>query len=291
MQIPNRVNYVCWIEDLIGLQRENVVGIDISIEYATKNVARNNLQDRISIVKNLDADKTLPLDLFPDPSQSYDFCMCNPPFFESDDDYLESLGFKLDAPAAALSATDNELTTPGGEVQFVKKMIDESKELQKRVRWYTSMLGKKSSVNSITAYLRECSILNFTVATFRQGRTFRWAVAWSHHLEHAPKGKNPRRAKAKQMQAQAQDPSASSASIVAEYSSQEPVLGFELEVRATDPLLARENSAKKQRVNASHPPVEWDKVATVEVSWLVGKDRELFESFVKHLRSRLEGAK
>ncbi|KAG0265747.1 hypothetical protein BGZ95_003230 [Linnemannia exigua] len=46
------------------------------------------------------------------------------------------------------------------------------------------MLGKRSSVDTIIAYLKEKKITNYTLTTFRQGRTSRWAIAWSHGNAH-----------------------------------------------------------------------------------------------------------
>ncbi|KAF9208268.1 hypothetical protein BGZ49_009320 [Haplosporangium sp. Z 27] len=145
-KIPNRVNYICWIEDLMYLDFENLIhGIDM-----------------------------------------YHFCMCNPPFYEDENEIKESFEAKIELPSAICKGTSNEMMTVGGEVQFVKQMIDESLQLQTRIRWYTSMLGKKSSVDKIIDHFKECNIPNYTLTTFHQGRTTRWGVAWSFGQEHAP---------------------------------------------------------------------------------------------------------
>lgn len=72
------------------------------------------------------------------------------------------------------------MVTDGGEVAFVLRMIDESHLLQDRVQWYTSMLGKFSSVELIINRLKEKKIDNYAVTEFIQGsKTRRWGVAWS----------------------------------------------------------------------------------------------------------------
>ena len=72
------------------------------------------------------------------------------------------------------------MVTPGGEVAFVSRMIDESKVLKDRCQWYTSMLGKYSSVEIIVDNLRGVGVDNWAVKDLVQGnKTRRWVVAWS----------------------------------------------------------------------------------------------------------------
>ena len=72
------------------------------------------------------------------------------------------------------------MVTPGGEIAFVSRMIDESKVLKDRCQWYTSMLGKYSSVEIIVENLRGAGVENWAVKDLVQGnKTRRWAVAWS----------------------------------------------------------------------------------------------------------------
>ncbi|CCD52822.1 similar to DUF890 domain protein [Botrytis cinerea T4] len=68
----------------------------------------------------------------------------------------------------------------GGEVSFVSQMIVESLQLRDGVQWYTSMLGKFSSLSKVIEQLKEYKVDNYAVTEFIQGtRTRRWAVAWS----------------------------------------------------------------------------------------------------------------
>ncbi|KAF9138999.1 Methyltransferase-like protein 16 [Mortierella sp. GBA39] len=212
--IPNRLNYVCWIEDLLDNEStKEIHGIDIgtgasciypllacsrnknwkmvatdiddrSISFAESNVKRNHLDNAIKIIKNSSTD-TFPAILFKDPEQRYDFCMCNPPFYKDEQDIQDSLEGKEGQPSAVCKGTTNEMITTGGESQFVKQMVTESIVHGQRIRWYTSMLGKRGSVDKVIAYLKEKKILNYTLTTFRQGRTSRWAIAWSHGNAHA----------------------------------------------------------------------------------------------------------
>jgi 23S rRNA (adenine1618-N6)-methyltransferase len=67
----------------------------------------------------------------------------------------------------------------GGELAFVRKMVDESVELQGAVHWYTSMLGRKNTLKALKLHLHQLPITAMRTAQLTQGRTMRWAVAWS----------------------------------------------------------------------------------------------------------------
>jgi len=106
--------------------------------------------------------------------------MCNPPFYASTGELLSSAMAKSRPSHSACTGADVEMVTPGGEVAFVSRMIEESKILKNRCQWYTSMLGKYSSVEIIVERLRVVGIENWAVNDLVQGnKTRRWAVAWS----------------------------------------------------------------------------------------------------------------
>lgn len=72
------------------------------------------------------------------------------------------------------------MVIPGGEVAFVSRMIDESLVLKEQVQWYTSMLGKASSISEVVERLKSVGADNWAVTEFVQGhKTRRWAVGWS----------------------------------------------------------------------------------------------------------------
>lgn len=76
------------------------LGTDIderSIKYAKENVDRNNLQDRITVQHNPDPNKIFILD---DDVPVYTFSMCNPPFYNSQEELDQGLLNKELEPSA-----------------------------------------------------------------------------------------------------------------------------------------------------------------------------------------------
>jgi 23S rRNA A1618 N6-methylase RlmF len=145
------------------------VGTDIdqeSLQHAQINIDANpDFKSCITLVHNSDASKIIDHVI---DEKNYDFVMCNPPFFDHDE--------VLDKNC---QATDNELKTSGGEAEFVKIMIDDSITFGDRIVWYTSMLGKKSSLVPIKQYLAQVGINQVYTTAFVQGKTRRWGIAWT----------------------------------------------------------------------------------------------------------------
>lgn len=155
----------------------------------------NNLQNRILLLKTKTGETLIPIGRMNSdrylqtdpiimeiiwPTFRIDFTMCNPPFYESRAEMLTSAEAKKRPPFTACTGSECEMVTIGGEVAFVSRMIDESLILKDRVRWYTSMLGKLSSVAIIQKKLKELDIDNYAIAQFVSGnRTRRWGIAWS----------------------------------------------------------------------------------------------------------------
>ncbi|TFK45324.1 S-adenosyl-L-methionine dependent methyltransferase [Heliocybe sulcata] len=215
--VPNRLNYILWLQDVLGETgeepRSDVRGMDIgtgasaiypllacrldprchfvatevderSYAHALHNITQNGLEDRIQLVRVPKDGSVLQLSLFPD--FTFDFTMCNPPFYTSKAEVDASAEAKLYKPNAVCTGGDVEMITLGGESAFVKRMVDESLEIRGRCRWYTSMLGKLSSVAEVIQYLRQHEIDNYGVTEFVQGYTRRWAVIWSFGYIHLP---------------------------------------------------------------------------------------------------------
>ncbi|KAF8823648.1 hypothetical protein HHX47_DHR9000451 [Lentinula edodes] len=149
-----------------------------SFVTARQNISTNKLGDRIQIVQS-HATSPILLPLHLDKERRFDFTMCNPPFYSSLQEVLQSAEAKQYRPNAVCTGAEIEMITSGGESAFVGKMVIESLDIRERCKWYTSMLGKLSSVTEVVDILKSHSIDNYIITEFVQGQTRRWAVGWS----------------------------------------------------------------------------------------------------------------
>ncbi|CAZ80176.1 unnamed protein product [Tuber melanosporum] len=156
-----------------------------SLEYARENVRRNkekvgDLDERIMVLDNSPDDDIFPVGKLG--IEMLDFTMCNPPFYASIDDMLDSARQKDLPPSSACTGTTTEMVCPGGETSFVALMLNQSLQfcsiLGFKNTWYTSMLGKRSSVESLVPEIK-LHTQNYAITEFKQGSTRRWGVAWS----------------------------------------------------------------------------------------------------------------
>ncbi|VDN04745.1 unnamed protein product [Thelazia callipaeda] len=214
-RIPQRLNYLLFIDDLLKINgiSKDALGIDIgtgascvyallgakqynwkflatdsdpfAVEVASRNVERNCLNEKIEVVQDV---------VFSRPEAEFTFCMCNPPFYEYGESeekfrYLKenvltnviggSSCSDRPAPHSATVARSNELAVTGGEIAFVSRLIEDSFILQNTVKFYSSMVGKKSSLVELRKKLGRCLNVRSIVTRLCQGKTHRWVLAWT----------------------------------------------------------------------------------------------------------------
>ncbi|XP_021934839.1 methyltransferase-like protein 16 isoform X2 [Zootermopsis nevadensis] len=219
--LPLRLNYLLWIEDLmhfsVNLREGQIKGCGAScvypllastankwqmlateldcesVNWARKNVARNGLEDFIT-VKQVDAGTILKGAL--DMDHTYDFTMCNPPFFRSEteaDSSSKSRSNSRTLPRNGKTGSLSEVVVQGGELAFIRQMIQESVEMRNMVKIYSTMVGHKSSLNALKSELEKAGVASSAQTEFCQGHTTRWGFAWTFlselNFEVLPKSK------------------------------------------------------------------------------------------------------
>ncbi|CAH0585647.1 unnamed protein product [Chrysodeixis includens] len=206
--LPLRLNYILWLEDLLNaIQRTNdVKGIDIgtgacaiypllaavrnkwhmlgtesdpeSLSKAEENIQKNSLQELIKLRKN-DTKSVIAHVFTTEENEVYDFCMCNPPFYSNLQELCESRSPARLPPKNGFTGSPQELITEGGELEFCRKLIQESKQHKDNVLLFTTMIGHKYNLNVLIQDLK-CEGMGFTHTEFCQGRVTRWAIAWTY---------------------------------------------------------------------------------------------------------------
>ncbi|KXN86743.1 Putative methyltransferase-like protein C27D7.08c [Leucoagaricus sp. SymC.cos] len=163
-----------------------------SYSCAERNIQNNQLDDRIRLTR-ASPDKPILFPLENHTGPPFDFVMCNPPFYSSRAEVARSAEVKEFPPNAAsnfsyvCTGADTEMIyPPGGEAAFIGQMVDESERHGTKCRWYTTMVGKMSTMSEIIFMLRKRSIRTYALTEFVQGQTRRWGIAWSFTNEHLP---------------------------------------------------------------------------------------------------------
>lgn len=180
------------IYPLIGSQEYtwNFVASDINPD------ALNNLQSIMQANRQLS--KKIELRIQKDPAQIFhnilqqgewfDLSMCNPPFHTSAAEAQsgtikkwQNLGKTASQAKANLNfgGQSAELWCPGGELQFISQMIEESRQFSTQCFWFSSLISKSSNLDAIKNKLKQAQVLEQKVVTMQQGSKQSRFVAWT----------------------------------------------------------------------------------------------------------------
>ncbi|XP_030531892.1 U6 small nuclear RNA (adenine-(43)-N(6))-methyltransferase isoform X3 [Rhodamnia argentea] len=178
------------VSDLIEIRKvdtciDAVLGEDSSKEdllfCGSKSICGNSIGRELAPISSSTCDDAVEEKSYSGPpilfgvirdGETFDFCMCNPPFFES----MEEASLN---PKTSCGGTPQEMVCPGGEKAFITRIIEDSVRLKHSFRWFTSMVGRKSNLKSLIAKLREVGVTIVKTTEFVQGQTCRWGIAWS----------------------------------------------------------------------------------------------------------------
>lgn len=122
--------------------------------------------------------------------ENFELSICNPPFHNSPDDVIavsQRKWNKLGKPGAGKSAQPRlnfggggtELWCNGGERAFVKRMIEQSTAIPKRVMWFTSLVSQADNLVHIEAALKKAKVVDSRIIPMAQGQKTSRFVAWT----------------------------------------------------------------------------------------------------------------
>lgn len=169
------------------------VGTDInpnSLANAQKILGQNpDLSENIQLKLQPNSDLIFKNIISKD--DQFTFSMCNPPFHESEEEAM--LGNrrknnnlrkkKVEKTNLNFSGNASELWCEGGEMAFIKKMINESVEFSSQVLWFTSLVSKKDNLHQLTTLLKNLKVTEFKIIEMAQGQKISRILAWTFILK------------------------------------------------------------------------------------------------------------
>jgi 23S rRNA (adenine1618-N6)-methyltransferase len=158
----------------------------VSIETAKKIVEANPLlKDKVDFVLQEDHGSIFHGIL--NKEDRFDLTFCNPPFHSSTQEAEKGSrrkarnlsGKRVVNPVLNFAGISNELICEGGEIQFIKNMVGESKRYAKNCFWYTTLVSKQSNVKTIVQLLDEFNASEVKTIPMGTGNKSTRLVAWT----------------------------------------------------------------------------------------------------------------
>jgi len=221
--IPGRADHLHYIADLLGDKPEDKtkrrildIGTGSNVVYpllghkiygweflasevdpkaykaAKQIVEANKLQKHIQIAFQKEQNKIFFGLVRRD--ETFDACICNPPFHGSIEEATagsnrkwNNLGKKNKKDKLNFGGQGTELSYPGGEVEFIKNIIRESKKLPHLCKWFTTLVSKKSSLPQLQRALKTARARDIKIIEMGQGQKVSRLLAWRFDLKREDK--------------------------------------------------------------------------------------------------------
>ena len=118
------------------------------------------------------------------PGEQFDLTLCNPPFHASAAEAAEGTQRKLrnlGGKKAGLNfgGKANELWCEGGELGFIRRMIEESAEFAGQCGWFTTLVSKSEHLPRLEQALRRVNAVEVKIIEMAQGQKRSRILAWT----------------------------------------------------------------------------------------------------------------
>lgn len=121
-----------------------------------------------------------------EPYDAFHITMCNPPFHSSIEQAHKgtqrkwrNLG-KGNSKKLNFGGQNAELWCPGGEIQFIASMVEQSKEFADQCLWFSSLVSKKENLQPVYKILGKANVADFKVVEMAQGQKISRFIAWTY---------------------------------------------------------------------------------------------------------------
>lgn len=158
---------------------------EVSINSAKNIISLNNIDKEIEIQQQSSKENIFENIIKED--DKFDFTMCNPPFHASKKEARKESLRKIKNLSRGqnkkltlnFGGAHNELWCKGGELVFIKNMIEESYKFRNNVLWFTTLVSKKENLEEIYQLLKSVNIAQQKTIQMQQGNKITRIVAWS----------------------------------------------------------------------------------------------------------------
>lgn len=214
--VPSRADHIHYIADLLGFKKGDKsdirildIGTGANVIYpllgqaiygwkfiasevnpraykaAKQIIETNKLTKKVQVVFQKEANKIFFGIVRRE--EVLDACICNPPFHGSEEEAQKAtnrkwnnLGKKKKKGVLNFGGQATELSYPGGEVEFIKNIIQESRKLPHLCKWFTTLVSKKSSLKLLEKSLSSAKVKESRILEMGQGQKVSRILAWRY---------------------------------------------------------------------------------------------------------------
>lgn len=219
--IPGRADYVHHLADLLAEGRGGNIPRGSAVRVLDIGVGANGVYPLVGyrsygwrflgtdvdpgalanlskiLSQNPDFETAIELRLQKDPSsifegviragETFDACLCNPPFHASPEEAREGTARKWrnlgrgqsGVPGLNFGGRGAELWCPGGEAAFIGRMIAESVRRPTCCRWFTSLVSKAANLPALRRALRAVDVRSYRIIDMAHGQKKSRVLAWT----------------------------------------------------------------------------------------------------------------
>ncbi len=208
--IPGRADYLYYLKDILGKDDKRILDIGtgasavypvvgnrlfgwkfVGSEISTKSLANaqqiladNNIPTAEIEIRQQKVKNNFFKNIIA-PDEKFDAIICNPPFFESEEQ-ARSWNWKKwnrgkdgeKTKSAATVGTLSEMVCKGGEKRFITNMIKESVDFKNQIRLFTCLVSKNSTIPFIEKACAENGVASLEFIEMKTGRKVSRIAVW-----------------------------------------------------------------------------------------------------------------
>jgi len=165
-----------------------VIGTDIDQEVlkSAQNIINRNKRLQLSVELRRQPNKQDIFHNVIDTKEYFDLTMCNPPFYKSAEEAVKNNqrknknlhGSKSKKTKRNFAGQATELWTEGGEKQFLKDMVYQSRKYGHQVGWFTTLVSREAHIPAIRKSIESVKASRAKIIVLGTGNKTSRIVAW-----------------------------------------------------------------------------------------------------------------